>query len=123
MRRLLSILLLAAFVLPTIAPLLAFAQAPDAGLPVCCRRHGRHHCTMLDTTRAPSAHRIVAVCPLWPQRALAPSAISHTFTAPAASPALALRTTLTSRTHSIAHRRTARDRSHSQRGPPAPSLA
>jgi hypothetical protein len=77
MRRLLSILLLAAFTLPLVAPLLAFAQDPDAGLPACCRRHGQHRCTMLDQDKDPSAHRFVAICPAWPQRAVPASVVSH----------------------------------------------
>lgn len=77
MRRLLSILLLAAFALPLVAPLLALAQDPDANLPACCRRHGQHHCLMLDKAKDPSAHRVVPVCPAWPQRATPAPLISN----------------------------------------------
>ncbi len=46
MRRLLALVLLLAFGLPTATPLLALSNDPEAGLPVCCRSHGQHHCTM-----------------------------------------------------------------------------
>src|SRR6202012_2193715 len=90
MRRLLSILLLAAFALPLVAPLLALAQDPDAGLPACCRRHGQHHCTMLDVGRENSTHRLVAVCPAWPQAAFPPTVGSHHFVESATSAAVSL---------------------------------
>ena len=45
LRRLLSILLLAAFFLPVVSSLMAAAQG-EAGLPACCRRGGAHHCAM-----------------------------------------------------------------------------
>jgi hypothetical protein len=46
MRRALAITLLSLFGWMLIAPLLA--QNPDAGLPPCCRRHGKHHCSMME---------------------------------------------------------------------------
>jgi hypothetical protein len=90
MRRLLSILLLAAFALPLVAPLLALAQDPDAGLPACCRRHGQHHCARLDAGHNNSAHRFVAVCPAWPQRAVPSPVGSHHFVSRASSAAVSL---------------------------------
>lgn len=75
MRRLLTLVLLAAFMLPMAAPLLALAQDPDAGLPVCCRRHGAHHCTMLtghNGEASPSPH-LAAVCPRFPNHSIAPT--------------------------------------------------
>ena len=46
LRKLFSILLLVAFALPLAAPLLAAVQDDDAHLPPCCRRHGKHRCSM-----------------------------------------------------------------------------
>jgi hypothetical protein len=46
LRKLLSILLLVAFALPLATPLLAAMQDDDAHLPPCCRRHGKHRCSM-----------------------------------------------------------------------------
>lgn len=46
LRKLLSILLLLAFAVPLATPLLAAMQDDDAHLPPCCRRHGKHRCSM-----------------------------------------------------------------------------
>jgi len=46
LRKLFSILLLVAFALPLATPLLAAMQDDDAHLPPCCRRHGKHRCSM-----------------------------------------------------------------------------
>ena len=45
MRRLLSISLLLLLVLPIVSPLFA-ATPSEATLPACCRRNGKHHCSM-----------------------------------------------------------------------------
>ncbi|MGI4829372.1 MAG: hypothetical protein ACRYFU_14440 [Janthinobacterium lividum] len=45
-RRIIAILLFAAFVLPFALPGLALGQDGEAGLPACCRRTGVHHCGM-----------------------------------------------------------------------------
>jgi hypothetical protein len=44
MRRAFSILLVLVFALGPLAFTLDFSD--DAGLPLCCRRHGAHHCAM-----------------------------------------------------------------------------
>jgi hypothetical protein len=46
LRKLLAITLLAVFGLPLVPPLLALSATSDAGLAACCRRNGKHHCTM-----------------------------------------------------------------------------
>ncbi|MBZ5675662.1 MAG: hypothetical protein LAP61_15585 [Acidobacteriia bacterium] len=45
MRRALAVALLGLFSFSLIPPS-AFASDPEAGLPACCRRNGKHHCTM-----------------------------------------------------------------------------
>jgi hypothetical protein len=35
-----------AFLSPLVLPLFAASSDPDASLPACCRRHGKHHCHM-----------------------------------------------------------------------------
>jgi len=119
MRRLLSILLLAAFVLPLVAPLLAFAQDPDAGLPACCRRHGRHHCMMLDRERDSSAHRVVAVCPAWPQSAVPSPVGIHRFVGRAPSLAVSHQAVFSAPKQARICRLIAGERLHPKRGPPA----
>ena len=48
MRRFPAIILFAAFILPTLTPLLALSRDPDANLPACCRRHDKNHmCPMM----------------------------------------------------------------------------
>jgi hypothetical protein len=44
MRRLLSICLFAAILLPLVAPLLSMGAAAETMLPACCRRDGKHQC-------------------------------------------------------------------------------
>jgi hypothetical protein len=44
-RRFVSISLLLLLTLPLVSPLFAASMA-EANVPVCCRRHGKHHCTM-----------------------------------------------------------------------------
>jgi hypothetical protein len=47
LRRLLSILLFAATLLPLIAPVFSSGAMAQSTLPACCRRGGRHQCAML----------------------------------------------------------------------------
>jgi hypothetical protein len=76
-RRLLSISLLALFILPLISPLLALRADPEAGLPACCRRNGKHHCMMqMESMQAIGSGTQVTVvsmkCPMYP-RAILPT--------------------------------------------------
>ncbi len=45
-RRALAVALLGLFSFSLIAPSV-FASDPEAGLPACCRRNGKHHCTVM----------------------------------------------------------------------------
>lgn len=45
-RRLLAVALLLTFISPVALPLFATTADPEASLPACCRRHGKHHCAM-----------------------------------------------------------------------------
>ena len=68
MRRLLSLVLLAALGLPAVAPALALGQDTEASLPACCRRHGVHHCSMGNMQRpSSSAPAFSERCPYFPQ--------------------------------------------------------
>ncbi len=123
MRRLLSILLLAAFALPLIAPLLAFAQDPDAGLPACCRRHGQHHCAMLARQMDPSTHQFGAVCAAWPQRAVTAVVVTHLFLKRSSPSAASLEKLVVSGLRRDAHPLQTSERLHPKRGPPSNSSA
>jgi hypothetical protein len=53
LRRLFSLAILWVMLAPMISPLLLGAmQNSDAGLPACCRKDGKHHCTMTAVQRA-----------------------------------------------------------------------
>jgi len=52
LRRLLSILLFGATLLPLIAPMLSTGAMAESMLPACCRRDGKHHCMMSAAARA-----------------------------------------------------------------------
>jgi hypothetical protein len=47
LRRLLSILLFAATLLPLVAPMLSSGAMAQSTLPACCRRGGKHQCGMI----------------------------------------------------------------------------
>jgi hypothetical protein len=119
MRRSLSILLLAAFVLPILAPALALAQDADTSLPACCRRHGEHHCGMLSAHSNPSTHHLTAVCAAWPQRAVLSSSATARCGSPSSGCRLALYTAALAPVPFVRPRMAAPVSSHSQRGPPS----
>ena len=117
MRRVLTLLLLAVFSLPTVAPLLAMGQDIEAHLPACCRRNGAHHC-MMDTGEPSNAPAFSARCPNFPL---------PTMTAPAgtfivlAVPSLSVLTNISTCTvtqRAATQYRISRERSHHKRGPP-----
>jgi hypothetical protein len=124
MRRLLSLILLAAFVLPVVAPALALGQDPDASLPACCRRHGKHHCAMLAATlsRAHSGPQIGAVCPFYPQHLVAPVTGAHLIGYSSSQRTLIFAFVLAPAVRARTHRRIARERSRPKRGPPTELL-
>jgi hypothetical protein len=124
-RRSLSILLLAIFGLPFVAPLLAMGTAKDANLPACCRRDGKHHC-MLGMTASgqavshdPAFQAPVEKCPYCPAVVVVDS--GNTLAAPTAA---AIFTGRTIRIAGIARAgsklRSVSHRAHPQRGPPTP---
>jgi hypothetical protein len=123
MRRLLSILLLAAIALSLVAPVLAFSQDPDAGLPACCRRHGQHHCTMLDAGSDGSVHRVSAICPAWPQRGVPSPVGSHHFAECTSLVSVSLRSDPSVPLQTHTGRPAVRERLHPKRGPPTRLLA
>jgi len=65
-RRILSISLLALFILPLLSPLFALSSDPEANLPACCRRNGQHHCTM-PLSQGTQMNVIPMKCPMYPK--------------------------------------------------------
>jgi len=117
MRRVLTLLLLAVFGLPTVAPLLAMGQDIEAHLPACCRRNGMHHC-MMNTDQPSKAPAFSARCPDFPRPTMA--APAGTFAAIATPSLLAFTdiSTLAAPQRAETQRRISRQRSHHKRGPP-----
>lgn len=126
MRRVLSILLFVATLLPLLLPMLSSTATAETDVPVCCRRGGRHHCMMNGQPgmAAPAGQVMVralcAACP-YPQRSLAvghqPGA-NHT-TAGACIAVVDVPMPLATQVECL--RRISFDRSRQKRGPP-PSL-
>jgi hypothetical protein len=50
---------------PLIAPLLLANAA--SGLPACCLRNGKHHCTLAEVDASPSLRANQPKCPLFPK--------------------------------------------------------
>jgi hypothetical protein len=128
MGRLLSIFLLAAFGLPLLTPLLAMSTPSDAWLPACCRRNGKHHCTMNLVERGQLASHVpqfrapVDMCPYYPA-SVVPFHHPNPFTASTGSSifaALVSHPAVTAQTQS--KWRISRDRSRQKRGPPVSFL-
>ena len=124
LRKLLSILLLAAFGLPFVSPLFALGADGNTSLPACCRRDGKHHCMTSMGERStlashdPQFRTPTEKCPYCPQ-ALA-AAHPNLYTPPTADENFA---SLMSHPAGIAQTeskwRIARDRSRQKRGPPS----
>ncbi len=121
MRRILSILLVMVFGL---GPLSATLEASDdASLPVCCRRHGAHHCAMTamlagQQHESSPAFSAPSTCPYYPGAAAALTSPVHALAAaPALLPSLSAyaheRTVILAQIHSRP------SRAHAGRGPPA----
>jgi hypothetical protein len=80
MRRVLAITLLIALAAPLAQPILADSVDADSQLPACCRRHGKHHCSMrmadmmrmmADANSAPAFE--APPCPFYPAPATVPT--------------------------------------------------
>ncbi len=70
-RRLITLVLLLTFGLPTAAPAFGLTADADTSLPACCRRAGAHHCAMSAAEREALTHGtqvslLTAKCPCCP---------------------------------------------------------
>jgi len=117
-RRLLAISLLLIFSLPLVSPLFG-EQAAERILPACCRRDGRHHCSMPNDGSSSSLSTIGEKCPCAPD---SPAVISlHSFTPGTAAATFAELTRHPAVSpQTDAQRRVSFDRTRQKRGPPAP---
>jgi len=122
MRRLLAILLLAAFGLPAVAPLLAQTQDADSNLPACCRRNGAHHCALSIAAQSTNAPTVSARCPAFPHRAAVANVVPAAFLATHPSIRLPIAIQATA-ARAETQRHLSRERTHQTRGPPANNLA
>jgi hypothetical protein len=124
MRRLLSFVLFAAFVLPMATPWLALAQNDIASLPLCCRRNGAHHCAMpaAEQAKQSSAPRLVARCPFYRGTVAVQPVGTRSALSPGASSATAPLLHLAAIAPHPLPRASQYDRSRSTRGPPASLL-
>jgi hypothetical protein len=125
MRRLSSILLFAAMLLPQATAVLLSGAPSDAGLPACCRRNGKHHCSMSAEARAKmsqmtSEKRFGAPLEKCPMQQKALAAVHHEQSvvgaADATSVALLQEPSAASQAECL--RRISFDRSRQKRGPP-----
>jgi hypothetical protein len=123
MRRALASILLALVSFPLIAPLLV--AGTDANLPPCCRRNGKHHCSMMsmgeqESSSGPAASANQPKCPYYPAAHTVPGVPA------AALPAGSTATIALHFSRSGAEARTKAGyrisfcRSRQKRGPPAP---
>ena len=74
MRRIWASLLLTISALSLIAPAVTAVEAQST-LPACCRRNGRHHCSIRDRQAPDGGIRLQSArCPLFPARDSVPAA-------------------------------------------------
>ena len=127
LRKLLAILLLALFALPLISPLFAQGAGSDAGVPLCCRRDGKHQCmgNMAGPIAQGAGLRVGAPMPACP---FCPRAVMQVHLSVAApGTACAIFAGLVSHPCGVAQVRSrwriARERSRGKRGPPRAAFA
>jgi len=130
MRKLLSILLFAAMLLPEASAMLLSGAPSDAGLPACCRRNGKHHCAMSAEQRAKmtqmtSEKRFGAPLEKCPMQQKALAAVHHEQSVVGATgvTTVALLQEPSAAAQAECLRRISFDRSRQKRGPPATQLS
>lgn len=118
MRRLLAILLLTVFSVPYASVFFA-SDASEASLPICCRKDGKHHCSMMSASREGNSINIISEkCPYTPAAPAALHLLSYTPPVGASVFAELVRhPAVHAQTH--AKYRISSDRSRQKRGPPS----
>ena len=131
MRRLLSILLLLSLGLgPAFVSIPAHALASgwtgkidEASVPACCRRNGKHHCSM-DTTPASNGEKVLTSsegCPCLPHNVASVASNSAAIVAASAS-ALLVPASRPAKSRDSEKAQTTEKHTQPQRGPPASLL-
>jgi hypothetical protein len=120
MRRFPAILLLALFSFSLLSP--AFSSDSDANLPACCRRAGKHHCSMAmggEASSSGASFKANVRCPVYPGVALYPGggSAARMTTAPSLDPPAIGHALLVHA--SQPDRAVVRARAHHKRGPPS----
>jgi hypothetical protein len=118
MRRVLASLLVALFSFSLIAPAL-FASDADSKLPACCRRNGKHHCTMASgqESSGPSLH--AARCADFPSASALPATPIAGFPGTADAAHIGLATHLAMIAHTESRSQISYSQAGQKRGPPS----
>ncbi len=119
MRRISAVLLLVLFGVSLLAP--AFASEADSNLPACCRRAGKHHCSMAARSGSPQngpGFAANTVCPLYGQTSAMQSEPLLTFGPHAVSFQIPQIVYAGGATRSQPDLSAFRAKAHLQRGPP-----
>jgi len=118
MRRASATLLLALFSFFLIQPAI-FADNPDSKLPQCCRKSGKHHCSMSDVT--PDGIAVTGVqttCPCFPSSVVVPASGKTGAVSPACAFFAAILSDPTVHAQTEARYRVSFSRAQHKRGPP-----
>jgi hypothetical protein len=114
-RRFAAILLICLFSFSLMAPLL-LAQGADASIPECCRRAGKHHCSVAGPSQSGVA--VAANCPLYGHAGMATPTGAAIYLKPSLSSFAAIRMFPAAAASSLAHYQLSYSRSSQKRGPP-----
>ena len=118
-----AVALMLVFLSPLVLPLFAASADPEASLPACCRRHGKHHCNMtmaMMAMLAASSGPVLTAppCPLYPS-APAPMRIVTAYFAAQLPPSIEIRRDPAPPAPTLLRVRVLAITSQSTRGPPA----
>ena len=119
LRRLLSIFLLVILSSSLLAPAFG-SDSDDSNLPACCRRNGKHHCSMSHgSSESGPGFRANAKCPLFPQTIAAPAVFHAAVDGHPASGSFSNECSVLRVTADQPVLQTPRGHSHQKRGPPS----
>jgi hypothetical protein len=117
-RRVQAILLLVAFSFPLISLPLVSLRA-EAKLPACCRRDGKHKCSMKSMAGAGLTLKAQSNCPLYPSGKASPAVTKFGVASPAVAMAAPLVDFIAPVAQTEARYRVSYSRAGQKRGPPS----